>query len=297
MQIRTAVAIAATIITWASAFTAQAVALGVYPPGPLALFRFLVASVALALVALVTRMRLPRVQDVPAVLVSGLFGVFLYHLAIYYGQLTITAGSTSFLSNTSPIFTVLLATLLLDERLSVLGWAGIGIGFVGSVFIAIGETEGLRLDRGAFLVLTGALLWSLWFVVLKHYLKRYTPIEFTTYTVWAGTLFLLVFVPGLAQPLWSAPLSATASVVYLGIFPSAIGYVTWAYVLADIPVSRAAGFLYLIPPLAIVIAWVWLSEMPGLLSILGGVTILVGVGMVNVTRSARIRNRPHESDR
>jgi len=121
-------------------------------------------------------------------------------------------------------------------------------------------------------------------VLQKPYLARYTALEFTTYTIWAGTLLLVPFLPRLASHIQSYPLSTTAAVVYLGVFPSAIGYVAWAYVLSQIPVSRAVALLYLIPPVAILVAWGWLSEIPAPLSLIGGVVTLAGVALVNRTR-------------
>jgi drug/metabolite transporter (DMT)-like permease len=79
-------------------------------------------------------------------------------------------------------------------------------------------------------------------------------------------------------------MSATIAVVYLGVFPSAIAYATWAYVLAQIPASRAATLLYLVPVLAIGAAWVWLSEVPTVMSLIGGAIVLSGVVLVNTRR-------------
>lgn len=277
---RLLLAIGATVLFWASAFAGIRASLEAYTPGHLALLRFLVASAVLVGYAAWIRLRLPRVQDLPAVLLSGFLGVFAYHWALNTGQLTVTAGSAGFLSNTSPVFTTLLATFFLGERPGMHGWVGIGISFAGAGLIALGEGQGMTLDSGALLVLLAALAWAVWFVVQKPYLARYSALEFTTYSIWAGTLLLLVFAPGLPAAVHSAAPAETAAVVYLGLLPSAVAYVTWAYVLSQLPASRAASLLYLTPPLALAIAWVWLGEVPAVISILGGAVTLLGVVVV-----------------
>lgn len=138
------------------------------------------------------------------------------------------------------------------------------------------------------LVLLAAFLQSLYFVLQKPYLKRYRPFEFTTYAIWAGTLGLLVFWPGLPAEIGAAPPEATLAAVYLGIFPAALAYVTWAYVLARFPASRAASFLYLVPGVATLIAWLWLGEVPGWLALFGGVIALAGVIIVNKNYMKRL---------
>ncbi len=140
---------------------------------------------------------------------------------------------------------------------------------------------GVRFDGGAFLVLLAAVSQSLYFILQKPYLQRYTPLEFTAYAIWAGTALLLIFLPGLPERLASAPAPATLAVVYLGIFPGALAYVTWARVLSRTPASKATSFLYLVPLLAIAIGWAWLGEVPTALTWLGGMGTLVGVALVN----------------
>jgi drug/metabolite transporter (DMT)-like permease len=169
----------------------------------------------------------------------------------------------------------------LGERLHRWGWIGMLIGFVGVAVIAFSGVSGFRLDPRALIVLCAALAQSLYFVGQKPLLTRYRAIEFTTYAVWIGACLLLVFLPGLPQQVRAAPISATLAVVYLGIFPGAIGYVCWAYALTHIPASRAASFLYMVPLLALGIAWVWLGELPPVLALAGGVLVLAGVMVVN----------------
>ncbi|MGQ9675519.1 MAG: DMT family transporter [Chloroflexota bacterium] len=286
MDIRTLAALAITLVFWASAFAGIRAGLEAYSPGHLALLRFLVASIVLAAYALATRMRLPDRRDLPAIALAGFLGIAVYHTALNYGELTVTAGSAALLLASAPMFTALLATITLRERVSTRGWAGLMLSFAGVALIALGEGNTFDLDLGALLVLAAALSTAFYNVVQKPYLAKYSALEFTTYAIWSGTLFTLVFTPGLVEQVRQAPLAPTLSVVYLGVFPAALAYTTWTYVVSRMPVSRAVSGLYLSPALAIFIAWVWLGEIPTLLSLVGGGVALAGVILVGTQRPA-----------
>ena len=289
MERKAVAALVMTLCFWSSAFVAIRVALaGGFGPGHLALFRFLVGSAAMAvLVACKGGVRLPRWRDLPAAALHGFLGFFVYHVALNWGEQTVSAASACFLIGSIPVFMAVLAVLLLNERLSPMAWAGMAISFAGVACIALGEGDALRIDTGALLVLLAALGVSSYYVLIKPYLTRYGSLSYTASTMWLGTACLLVFAPGLGRTLSGASLEATLAVVYLGVCPGALAYAGWNYAISRGDVARIGTTQFLMPGITVVLGWLWLRELPSLTALAGGCIALAGV--VIVSRARRMR--------
>jgi drug/metabolite transporter (DMT)-like permease len=118
-------------------------------------------------------------------------------------------------------------------------------------------------------------------------LKKYTGLEVALYGMVVGAVMLAPTLPSAWPQLVSASAPAWLAAVYLGLLPSALGFVLWGYAVARLPVAASTSLLYLVPPVAVLIAFVWLGELPIASELYGGGVVIVGV--VTVSTGDRMR--------
>ena len=269
------------IIFWASAFVGIRHAVLEYHPFELALFRYIVASITLLIFALIKKIRLPEIKDIVPFFITGIIGISFYNMALNYGELTATAGEACFIVNLAPLFTSLMGFYFLKEKIRVNFVIGLVISFFGVSLIAFSFSNGIAFKQGVLFVLMAAIAQSVYFILQKTLLTKYTPMEVTCYCLWSGTIVMFPFGYSFFGKISYVNLEYTISAIYLGIFPAAIAYLCWAVVLKNIDASKAASFLYVVPILVVLIGWLWLNELPSTISIIGGLIAITGVIYAN----------------
>jgi drug/metabolite transporter (DMT)-like permease len=116
-------------------------------------------------------------------------------------------------------------------------------------------------------------------IAQKPLLERTSGLMITFLACAIATVACLPFAPTLARDVGNAPTGSVAWTVYLGVVPTAIGFTTWAYALKRTSAGRMGAFTYLVPPLAVLLGWLILSESPPALALGGGLLCLAGVAI------------------
>ncbi len=271
-----------TILFWGSAFPVVRFALGGYSPTSLMLLRYFIGSVILLMFNVLKKSRLPELKDLPLITLSGFLGIFCYTYLFNTASINVSSGVSSFIISSAPIFTLILSLYILKEKPTKNNVIGLSVSFFGLLAISISELFTSNFTTEVLFLICCAILTSIYNILQRKILAKYTALEGVTYTIVAATIFMLIFTPELIQNIKSAPPETTLAIVYLGVFPAAAAYYLWnlALSLTD-NTSKVTVFLYGTPFVSIIIAFLWLGEVISFSSLFGGLLIIVGMYYTN----------------
>ena len=298
-ETRNPLAIAAagvTVLLWASAFVAIRQVGIELSAGPLSLARLAVGSLLLGLVVIAkpsrpgTERRWPGRRDWAPLIACGLLWFGVYNVALNAAERRLDAGTAAMLVNIAPLLIALLAGLTLGEGFPRQLMIGSLIAFGGVLLIGTSTSTGNAETWGVVLCVTAAICYAIGAVTQKPLLSRLPAAEVTWLACTIGAVSCLPFGPALVHELGDGHAGTIWWVIYLGAFPTALGFTTWAFALSRTSAGRMSATTYLVPVVAIGLAWLLLDETPALLALAGGVLCLVGVA-VSRSRSRSERSR------
>jgi drug/metabolite transporter (DMT)-like permease len=269
-----------TIVLWASAFVGIRAAGQDFSAGALSLARLLVGSAALGALAYAKRAALPPREDVPRLLLVGVLWFGVYNVALNEAERHVDAGTAAMLVNVGPVIIALLAGTVLHEGFPRTLLAGCAIAFAGTVLIGVATSDdGLTPSTGAALCLVAAVTYAIAVVAQKPLLSRSSPLAITWLACTIGAVCCLPFAPQLAGEAADASAESLVWTVYLGLFPTALAFTTWAYALSRTSAGRMGATTYLVPPLATLMGWAYFGETPPGLALAGGALCLAGAAL------------------
>jgi drug/metabolite transporter (DMT)-like permease len=278
------------ILTWSSAYAAIAYGLDGFTPGEVAFARLMLGSICFVLWLRVRGLPLPPPAAWPPLLALGAIGLSVYHLCLNYAETRIASGTAAIIIALSPAATAAASALWLHERVSPRAVAGLAIALLGVVLVVLTSGKTMSFQPRAALLLVSVLASAVYFVGQKPYSGRYGAEAVTTVTFLGGTLGALPFGLGLPHALVVAPLSRIAALLWLGLAPTFLGYLTWNMAIHRASVSKVSSFIYFSTPIALLIGWLWLGERPGWVTLIGGAIVVIGVVLTNTRGRAGKRS-------
>ncbi|MFF5336708.1 DMT family transporter [Streptomyces sp. NPDC013181] len=280
MDRRAIAAASVTVVLWASAFVSIRASADYFEPGALALGRLVTGSVALVCLLLLKGGGVPPRKAWPGIAGSGVLWFGVYMVVLNWGEQLVDAGTASMVVNVGPMVVALLGGWLLKEGFPPLLLAGMAVSFAGAVVVGFSSSSGGSSSLlGIGLCLLAAVAYGAGVVLQKPALRHGTPMQVTTYGCVIGAVACLPFSGQLVADLGDAPLSATLNMVYLGLFPTALAFTTWAYALSRTTAGKMGATTYAVPAVVILISWIALDEVPGWVTLLGGAICLSGVAV------------------
>ncbi len=282
----------AVVLLWASAFVGIRSAGAHIAPGGLALGRLAVGTVALAGFAIPRWTGLPARRDLGSIAACGVAWFAAYNVALNTAERHVDSGTAAMLVNVGPLLIILGGILLLGERATPRFGLGVAVAFAGVILIGLSTSQSAHADvAGVVLCLVAAVAYAAGVLLQKPVLARVAPLQLTFLACIVGTIACLPFAGQLVRGVRDAPAGAVAWMVFLGVFPTAVAFTLWAWALARTGSGRLAVLTYLVPPVAVLLGWAWLDEVPAGLALVGGGLCLAGVVVGRLPASARFRSR------
>ncbi|MEO8261599.1 MAG: DMT family transporter [Pseudolysinimonas sp.] len=271
-------AIAISVVLWSTAFALSSVVLDTSSPAVLSVGRFLIALAVLVPLA-ARRTGFVRTLRSPRTVVLGLTGVTFYYSLTNIGLLFTSPGTVALSNALLPVFTTVLAVLILRERPPLRTIVGLVLATAGVALVA---AAGLSFDAGILLVALGLASYALYTVLLKRDANRHgssDPVVLATATAVWGTVLMLPWllvegISGAARLPHGAP--GILSLLFLGLVVSAPTLVLFNYGAERLPAAISGIATAGIPALGYAFA-ILLGEVPVLIKVIGGVIALAGI--------------------
>ena len=257
--------------------------------------RIALAAIVLMLIAVTVRGAAMPSRAVTLKLAGlGLIGNGMYQLLFILGMSRTRAGIAALVVAAGPAWIAIISRMLGMERLSSRGWAGIGLQLAGVAFV-VASAGAVAADRsaliGAALIAGGSIMWALFSVLLTPYTQQTHPFYLSAITVTSGAIVLVaIALPGILRLEWGAVTAREwGAVAYSGIGAMVVAYLLFYRGVRVLGPTRTAMYGNLQPLIALLFAWVMLSERPTLWQGVGAAFVMGGLLL---SRTARVRPAP-----
>jgi drug/metabolite transporter (DMT)-like permease len=281
-------AVVAALALWAGNWIVARAVRDDIAPGVITSARVVLVMIALAPLAmpgLGARLREFRARDWAVLAALGLFGGGSHNALQVLGLQSTTATNGTLFFSLSPVMILVLAGLVLRERVRAMQWIGVAVSFAGVLMIALhGDAEALRtlsFNPGDIWCFVSMIMWSGYTICLRLQRAVLEPIQLLFMVCAVGLLTLL---PWLAWDLAYDPRAhfnrnGVLALLYSAFASVILAYACWNYAVARLGASRVGGFSHLLPAFGVIFAALFLGEYPawyhfaGIALIFGGITV------------------------
>ena len=264
--------VSGAIFLWASAFVVNRYLNAHMDAYMIVCLRLVLAGMIMTPYLFLIKFRMADFLDIALIGFTGIAG---YTFAIVLGQVTVDAGTTAFIVSQTPVFSLLTAYIFFAQKVNRTVVIGMALSFLGIALIYWSKNNGeFSIQPGILWILGASLAQSIYFVLQKKFLKRYKPFEITALAIVASAIPALLILPFLKQDTVSIP--NLTLIAYLAFFPSIVAYFLWSKAIQGAAVVKVTNTLYFLPFVAIFQSWLFLSETPTALEVVGGMISLVG---------------------
>lgn len=225
--------------------------------------------------------------DYGRLLLCAMTGVALNQAFFITGLKYTTPINASLIMTTTPILVLIASALIIKERITNFKIVGILLGITGAVALILLKNGGVNwnLDslKGDLMVLTNAISYGIYLVLVKSLMKKYHPLTVVKWVFSIGVILMLPFgVGGIETIEWASfPNSVWASLAFILLATTFLAYLLNAFALKIVNPSVVSVYIYLQPVVATVIALLWGKDALTWEKVAAGALIFVGVYLVS----------------
>jgi drug/metabolite transporter (DMT)-like permease len=269
-------------VIWGVNFTVVKFATGLMQPLAFTGLRVMLAAVVLLAFALTRKHKFPTKREILSLMALGMLGNGIYQIFFVEGISRTRVGNAALVVAATPALIAIVSRWSGVERVNRKLAGGIALSLIGVGIVVLGSAQsakGTPTFLGTLLVFFGTLCWTAFTVLLQPFERRLDPIHLSAFTMLGGTIPLFLTTSGaIISTDWSTfGFPAWGAVIYASVLSMGIAYLFWYRGLRVLGPTRTAVYGNLQPVIAILVAWIFLSETPTMWQGVGAGTIITGL--------------------
>jgi len=221
-----------------------------------------IGAASLFWIILLFRWEVPTKKDILRLAVCGVFGVAVNQLFFFNGLNLTSAINSSVIITTNPIWVLIIAAIVLKEKITARKGLGVTLGFIGAVvliYLGAQNKDAGTSVLGDLFILVNALSYAIYLVLVKPLMSRYRPLTVIAWVFLFGMCYVLPFGWSQFQEVEWSTLNGVQfrSIAFVVLFATFGAYLLNVYALSKVSPSVVSSFIYLQPVTAVFFSWIF----------------------------------------